>query len=100
MQLVEVPVSVGRLAPKKLEATDRLGIEKEIAKYAADTGRSKLTEEKEKDWCNVCRVFIETLGKLSPTMQRGALVNMFRVMIDHGGDIKGGDQVILQPSEC
>ena len=90
MQLMEVPVRVGWLAPKKLEAADRLGIEKEIAKYAADTGRAKLTEEKAKDWCNVCRVFIEALGKLSPTMQRGALVNMFRVMIDHGGDIKAG----------
>ena len=55
MQLMEVPMSVGWLAPKKLEAADRLGME-----------------------------------KLSPTMQRGALVNMFRVMIDHGGDIKAG----------
>ena len=90
MQLMEVPVSVGWLAPKKLEAADRLGIEKEIAKYAADSGRAKLTEEKAKDWCNVCRVFIEALGKLPPTMQRGALVNMFRVMVDHGGDIKAG----------
>ena len=90
MQLIEVPVSVGCLAPKKLEAADRLWIEKEIAKYAADTGRAKLMEEKAKYWCNVCRVFIEALGKLPPTMQRGALVNMFRVMIDDGGDIKAG----------
>ena len=66
------------------------GIEKEIAKYATDAGHTKLTEEKAKDWCNVCRVFIEALGKLSPTMQRGALENMFRVVIDHGGDIKAG----------
>ena len=49
MQLMEVPVSVGWLAPKKLEAADRLGIEKEIAKYAADTGRAKVTEEQAKD---------------------------------------------------
>ena len=33
---------------------------------------------------------IEALGKLSPTMQSGAFVNMFRVMIDHDGDIKSG----------
>ena len=39
------------------------------SKYADDTGRATITEEKEKDWCNVYRVFIETLGKLSPTMQ-------------------------------
>ena len=41
MQLMEVPVSVGWLAPKKLEAADRLGIEKEIAKYAALTPDSR-----------------------------------------------------------
>ena len=90
MHLMEVPVSVGWLAPKKLEATDRLGIEKEISKYASDIGRAKLTEEKAKDWCNVCQVFMEASGRLSSTMQRGALVNTFRVMIDHGGDIKAG----------
>ena len=60
MQFMEVPVSVGWLAPKKLEASDSLGI---------STGRVKLTEEKVKDWCNVYRVFNEALGKLSPTMQ-------------------------------
>ena len=43
MKLMEVPVSVGWLPPKKLKPTDRLGIEKEIAKYAADTGRAKMT---------------------------------------------------------
>ena len=73
MQLMEVPVSVGWLAPKKLEAVDRQGIEKEIAKYAADTGRAKLTAVKAKDWCNVCRVLIEALGELSATMQRGSV---------------------------
>ena len=49
MQVMEVPVSVGWLALKKLEAADRLGIENEISKYASDTGRAKLTEEKAKD---------------------------------------------------
>ena len=54
MKLMEVPVSVGWFTPKKLETTDRLGIEKEITTYCADTGRANLTEEKAKDWCNVC----------------------------------------------
>jgi hypothetical protein len=39
----------------------------------------------------VCRViFIESLGKLTPVLQRGVLVNMFHVMVDNGGDIEEG----------
>ena len=55
LQTMEVSVSVGWLDPKKLEAADGQGIEKEINKFATQTGRVKLTAEKSKDWCNVCR---------------------------------------------
>jgi len=35
-------------------------------------------------------VLIEALAKLTPVLQRGALVNMFRAMVDNGGDIDAG----------
>ena len=63
---MEVPVSVGWLAPKKFEVTDRKGIEKEIHKFVMENGHAKMTVEKAKDWNHVCRVFIEALGSLSP----------------------------------
>ncbi len=90
MERLEITVTSGWLASEKLKPTDRTAIGKEIESYATETGRTKLTVEKAKDWCNVCRVFIEALGKLSPVLQRGALVNMFRVMVDNGGDIEAG----------
>jgi len=90
MQRREITVSSGWLVSEKLKPTDRTAIEKEIESYATETGRTKLTVEKAKVWCNVCRVFIEALGKLSPVLHRGALVNMFRVMVDNGGDIEVG----------
>jgi hypothetical protein len=59
---VQITVSSGWLASEKLKPTDRTAIEKEIESYATETGRTKLTVEKAKDWCTVCGVFIEALG--------------------------------------
>jgi len=66
MERLEITVNSGWLASEKLKPTDRTAIEKEIERYATETGLSKLTVEKAKDWCNVCRVFTDALGKLSP----------------------------------
>ena len=63
---------------EETRSSRQTGDRKQIAKYATGTGHAKLTEEKAKDWCNVCRVFIEALGKLLPTMQCRALANRFR----------------------
>jgi hypothetical protein len=84
IQRREITVISGWLVSEKLKPTDRTAIEKEIEIYATETGRTKLTVEKAKDWCNVCHVFIEALGKLSPVLQCGALVNMFRPMVNNG----------------
>jgi len=65
-------------------------IELELAQFAEETGRAKLTRENAKDWCNVCRVFIETLGKINPELHRGALTNMFHTMVDRDGIIETG----------
>jgi DNA repair exonuclease SbcCD ATPase subunit len=80
----------GWLASEKLKAADRQMIELELTQYAEKTGRAKLTKEKAKDWCNVCRIFIEALGHINLVMQRGGLTNMFRSMVDQGGSIKAG----------
>ena len=50
----------------------------------------RLTAEATKNWCSVCLVFIEELENLTLEMHRGALVNMFREMDDHRGDIQAG----------
>jgi len=80
----------GWLASEKLKSADRQMIELDLTQYAEKTGRAKLTKEKAKDWCNVCRVFIEALGQINPVMQRGGLTNMFRTMVDQGGSIEAG----------
>jgi hypothetical protein len=90
MTTLEISASTGWLASEKLKVGERNAIVKEIENYATETGFIKLTAEKAKDWCNVCCVFIEDLGKLTPVLQRGALVNMFRAMVDNGGDIEAG----------
>ena len=90
LQTMGMPVSVGWLAPKKLEATERKEIDKEIQMFVKGNGSAKLTPEKAKDWNHVCRVFIDALGSLSPAWQRGALANMFRTIVDKDGDIKAG----------
>jgi hypothetical protein len=51
MQRREITVSSGWLVSEKLKPTDRTAIEKEIESYATETGRTKLTVEKAKDWC-------------------------------------------------
>jgi len=86
LKMMEVTTTSGWPVPEKLKATDRQAIELEIEQYAIETGHAKLTAEKAKDWCNVCHVFIEALGRLTPVMQHGALVNMFREMVDHDRD--------------
>jgi hypothetical protein len=80
----------GWLALEKLKSADRQMIEVALTQYAEETGRAKLTKEKAKDWCNVCRVFIEALGKINPVLQRGGLTNMFHSMVDQGGSIEAG----------
>jgi len=80
----------GWLASEKLKSADRQMIELDLTQYAEKAGRAKLTKEKAKDWCNVCRVFIEALGQINPVMQRGGLTNMFRSMVDQGGSIEAG----------
>jgi hypothetical protein len=90
METLEINASSGWLVSEKLKVGERNAIEKEIETYATETGCIKLTAEKAKDWCNVCRVFIYTLGKLTPVLQHGALVKMFHAMVDNGGDIEAG----------
>jgi hypothetical protein len=72
----------GWLASEKLKTVDRQMIEFELVQFPDETGRTKLTRENAKDWCNVCRVFIQTLGNINPVLQRGALTNMFHTMVD------------------
>ena len=70
LEIMEVTTRIGWLATENLKPTDGKGNEQELEKYSIEMGRAKLTAEKAKDWFNFCRVFIEALGRLTPTMQR------------------------------
>ena len=50
LEIMGINASSGWLASEKLKAVDRLAIESEIESYTIETGRTKLTTEKAKDW--------------------------------------------------
>jgi hypothetical protein len=58
LEIMEISVSSGLFVSEKLKSEDRLSIEAEIERYTIETGHTKLTVEKTKDWFYVCRVFI------------------------------------------